>query len=160
MIVIANSTIFIGLAKIGKLHLLQKIFSKVYIPKEVHKELTLKGQNKPGSHIIKESKWIECKAPKDKALVNLLLSNLEKGEAEVLALAKELNADLLLLDEEKARKAAQLAGFKVMGIVGLLILAKDILIDAISPYIHDLERKNFRISQKIINEALKRAKEL
>ena len=51
MIVIANSTIFIGLAKIGKLHLLQKIFSKVYIPKEVHKELTLKGQNKPGSHI-------------------------------------------------------------------------------------------------------------
>jgi len=47
-----------------------------------------------------------------------------------------------------------------MGIVGLLILAKDILIDAISPYIHDLERKNFRISQKIINEALKRAKEL
>ena len=54
MIVIANSTIFIGLAKIGKLHLLQKIFSK------------------------------------DKALVNLLLSNLEKGEAEVLALAKNL----------------------------------------------------------------------
>ena len=125
MIVIANSTIFIGLAKIGKLHLLQKIFSK------------------------------------DKALVNLLLSNLEKGEAEVLALAKELNADLLLLDEEKARKAAQLAGFEVMGIVGLLILAKDMgLIDAISPYIHDLERKNFRISQKIINEALKRSKEL
>ena len=161
MIVIANSTIFIGLAKIGKLYLLQKIFSKVYITKEVHKELTLKGQNKPGSHIIKGSKWIECKAPKDKALVNLLLSNLEKGEAEVLALAKELNADLLLLDEEKARKAAQLAGFKVMGIVGLLILAKDMgLIDAISPYIHDLERKNFRISQKIINEALKRSKEL
>ena len=86
---------------------------------------------------------------------------MEKGEAEVLALAKELNADLLLLDEEKARKAAQLAGFKVMGIVGLLILAKDMgLIDAISPYIHDLERKNFRISQKIINEALKRSKEL
>ena len=56
MIVIANSTIFIGLAKIGKLYLLQKIFSKVYIPKEVHKELTLKGQNKPGSHIIRKSK--------------------------------------------------------------------------------------------------------
>ncbi|MCP4700581.1 MAG: DUF3368 domain-containing protein, partial [Gammaproteobacteria bacterium] len=44
-----------------------------------------------------------------------MLTSLERGEAEVLVLAKEMKADIILLDEEKARKSAMLAGFNVVG---------------------------------------------
>ena len=85
--------------------------------------------------------------------VNFLLGGLEKGEAEVLVLARELETDLILLDEEKARKSAVIAGFEIMGLLGLFVLAKNLgLID-------ELTIKRFRISDKIIEKTLKKAGE-
>ena len=87
--------------------------------------------------------------------------SLEKGEAGVLALARELQADLILVDEEKARKSATIAGFNVMGLLGLLILAKSLgLIKEVKPLIEELRKKKFRISDWVVTEALKRAGEL
>jgi predicted nucleic acid-binding protein len=72
MIVVSNSTILIGLAKIGKLDLLRRIFTKIYIPREVYIELVEKGKRKPGAEKIKNSRWIESRAVKDRTQVNLL----------------------------------------------------------------------------------------
>ena len=47
MIVVSDSTILIGLVKIGELDLLKEIFSKVYIPEEVFKEVVERGKGKP-----------------------------------------------------------------------------------------------------------------
>lgn len=161
MIVVSDSTILIGLAKIGKLDLLSKIFPKIFIPQEVYIELVEKGKRKPGAEKIKNARWIESKSVKDRTQVNLLLASLEKGEAEVLCLAKELKAGLVLLDEEKARKSAVLAGFTVLGTVGLLLLAKDLgLIKEVRSPLNELQKKKFRISERIITEALKKAGEL
>lgn len=160
MIVVSDSTVLIGLAKIEKLDLLRKIFSKVYIPEEVFKELTETGRAKPGAEVVKEAHWIKVEAVKDKTQVNLLMSYLDKGEAEVLVLAKEIKADLILLDEEKARKSAVIAGFEIMGLLGLLIVAKNLgLVEDIRSFIEELRRKKFRIGDKIIVETLKKAGE-
>ena len=160
MIVVSDSTILIGLAKIGELNLLKKVFSKIYIPEEVFKEVVEKGRKKPGSEDIKTASWIKSKSVKDKIQVAFLMGNLEKGEAEVLVLAKELKADLVLVDEEKARKSAAIAGFDIMGLLGLLVLAKKLnLIDEIRPLIDKLKSKKFRISDKIIKETLTEAGE-
>ena len=160
MNVVSDSTVLIGLGKIGKLDLLREIFSKVYIPEEVFKEVAEKGKDKPGSQLVKEAGWIETKPIEDKTQVNFLMASLEKGEAEVLSLAKEIRADLILLDEEKARKSAAIAGFEVMGILGLLIVAKNLgLIHEVRPSIEELKRKRFRISDRIVAEALRKAGE-
>jgi uncharacterized protein len=160
VIVVADSTVLIGLAKLGKLTLLKEIFLKVSVPEEVFKEVVERGQGKSGSRLIKESRWIEIQTVKDKTLVSFLMGSLERGEAEVLALAGELRADLILVDEEKARKSALIAGFNVMGLLGLLVLAKNLdLIDEIKPLIDELLAKKFRISDKVIEEALKKAGE-
>jgi len=160
VIVVSDSTILIGLVKIGKLDLLKEIFSKVFIPEEVFKEVVERGKGKPGSEGIKEAAWIEAKPVKDKMQVAFLLGSLEKGEAEVLVLSRELEADLILLDEEKARKSAVIAGFKVMGLLGLFILAKNLgLIHEVRPLVDELMIKKFRISDKLIEETLKRAGE-
>ena len=160
MIVVSDSTILIGLSKIGKLDLLKEIFSKVFIPEEVFKEVVERGKKKPGYKVIKEAARIDTKPIKDKTQVNLLMASLEKGEAEVLALSKEIKADLILLDEEKARKSAVIAGFEIMGLLGLLVVAKNLgLLKEIRSSIEDLKRKRFRISDKIVEEALKKAYE-
>ena len=79
MIVISDSTILIGLVKIGKSDLLKEIFSRIYIPEEVFKEVVERGKGKPGSKVIKEASWIEAKPVKDKIQVAFLLGGLEKG---------------------------------------------------------------------------------
>ena len=160
MIVVSDSTILIGLVKIGKLDLLKEIFSKIFIPEEVFKEVVERGKGKPGSKVIKEAAWIEVKPVKDRIQVSFLLGSLEKGEAEVLVLARELEADLILLDEEKARKSAVIAGFEIMGLLGLFILAKNLgLIYEVRPLVDELMIKKFRISDKIIEETLKKVGE-
>ena len=64
------------------------------------------------------------------------------------------------MDEEKARKSAVIAGFEVMGLLGLFIVAKNLgLIKEIRPSIEELKRKRFRISDKIVVEALRKAEE-
>ena len=160
MIVVSDSTILIGLAKIGQLDLLKEVFQMIYVPEEVFREVTDQGLNKPGAQIIRETAWIKAKPVKDRTQVNLLMASLDRGEAEVLILSKEMNAELILLDEEKARKSAVIAGFNVMGLLGMLVLAKELgLLDEIKPLIEELRRKKFRISDVIIAEALKQAGE-
>jgi uncharacterized protein len=155
VVVVSDSSIFIGLAKIGKLQLLQEIFGRVYLPAEVFRELTEKGKNKPGAMSIKEAAWIERKTVSDSTQVRLLMLSLDKGEAEVLALAKEIKAELILVDEEKARKSAVLAGFNIMGIVGVLTAAKKRgLLSNLKSCLKELQKKNFRISDAIIRKAL------
>ena len=88
------------------------------------------------------------------------MASLDKWEAEVLALSKEMKAELILLDEEKARKSAVIAGFNVMGLLGMLVLAKRLgLLDEIKSLIEELRRKKFRISDGIIAQALMQAGE-
>ncbi len=63
MIVVSNSTILIGLAKINKLDLLKKLFSKIYIPDAVFNELT--HVEKTGASEIKKASYLVQKSPED-----------------------------------------------------------------------------------------------
>ena len=57
-------------------------------------------------------------------LIVALQRDLDRGEAETIALALELGADLVLLDEKEGRHAAQRFGLRVIGVVGILLEAK------------------------------------
>ncbi len=158
---VSDSTVLIGLSKIGKTGLLRDIFQKIYVPEAVFQEVTEAGEQRAGAKIVREAPWIERRQIGDHVQANLLMTVLEKGEAEVLVLAKEIRADLILMDEEKARKSAIKAGFRVMGVIGILIVAKRMgLIANIGAYIEKLQREKFRISDKIVRMALKQAREL
>ena len=63
------------------------------------------------------------KADLDK-LSSLLETTLDPGEAEAIALAMEMSADLILLDERDGRIAAERAGLRVTGLLGVLLRAK------------------------------------
>jgi predicted nucleic acid-binding protein len=68
----------------------------------------------------------------------------------------ELGDVLLILDDKKARRVAQQMGLKVIGTVGMLLRAKrDGVIAEIKPLLMALVQADFRISDSIIEEALR-----
>lgn len=159
MKVISDSSTLIGLARIDQLSLLETLYGEVIIPSGVFNEV-LK-ETKPGSNKIKHAPYIKTEKVKDAISVDFLIANLGKGEAESLVLAREKRADLILIDERKARKIARRAGFKVMGVLGVLLTAKHRgVIPHIKPFIKELNRHGFRLSNKVIQETLKEAKEI
>lgn len=160
MRVVCDSTVLIGLAKIGKLDLLKQIYEEVYIPEAVYTEVVSRGKGKPGVREIANALWIKKEPVKERRTVDLLIAEMGYGEAEVLVLSKELNADWLLVDDERARAAAISAGFNIIGLAGILLLAKQLkLIPSIKPLFDELRNKNFRISDKICKQILKKAGE-
>jgi predicted nucleic acid-binding protein len=93
--------------------------------------------------------------------VDLILGFFGRGEAEVLVLAREKGADIVLIDERKARKAARRAGFRVAGILGILLIAKKKgLVPFIKPLVEELGSQGFRLGMRVIAEVLKEAGEL
>lgn len=123
MIVISNSTPLISLSKINKISLLQELFGKVVIPNAVYDEVTVQGKGRAGWNL---PSYIEMKRITNTMSSQFLQAQLDYGESEAIVLAKEMNADLLILDEKKARNIAKLSGITVIGTIGVLQKAKDV----------------------------------
>lgn len=163
MIYISDTTAITNLAAINQLHLLRELFHEINIPQqEVYKELTRHGDHIPGAKEVKSYAWIKTHQVTNKALVNSLLNTIDAGEAEAIALALELHAQLLIIDEFAGRQVANDLGVKIIGILGILLLAKKRnLITAIKPHLMSLRSDaGFRLSQQIIDPILREAGEL
>lgn len=157
---VCDSSTLIGLAKIGKVGLLKELFDTVYLPQAVWDEVVGKGKKRPGAKEISESSWLVKHQVKDRRMVELLTAELGRGEAEVLVLGKEIEADWLILDDERARAAATAADFDIIGLAGILLTAKERkLIPSIKPLLDELLSKNFRLSRKVYDVIVKKAKE-
>ena len=93
----------------------------------------------------------------DTDLLSLLKNELDHGEAEAIALAKEIKAKLILLDERDARRIAKSLGLTVLGTVGILIQAKHTGKIASLQATLDLlmSKAQFRISDSLYNLALR-----
>jgi predicted nucleic acid-binding protein len=101
MIVVADSSPLIILSKIGCFELLRDLYSPLFISGEVHEEIVIAGAGLPGATQVAQSRWIEVKAlSNSEALAEAQLKfGLGLGELSTIALAKELNADIALIDD-------------------------------------------------------------
>lgn len=121
--VVSDTSPLTNLAAIGRLELLPRLFGRIAIAEAVWSELNAYGKRWPGSLEVENADWVERHPVKDKPLVTILRRDLDHGEAESIALALELKAEFVLLDEKEGRHAAQRLGLKVMGVIGILLLA-------------------------------------
>ena len=83
-------------------------------------------------------------------------AQLDPGESEAIALALEINAHLLLIDERRGRTEANCLGIRITGILGVLVEAKQgSFIPAVRPLMDDLiATSEFRVSQALYNQIL------
>ena len=124
MLVVSNSSVLINLAIIGPLEILKRKFSEIMVPRAVWQEVVVEGMGKPGAKEVDESAWIKVKDINEKLLVTSLSQHLDDGESEAIALALEIGANLVLLDERDARETAEAFGLELLGTIGILIWAK------------------------------------
>jgi predicted nucleic acid-binding protein len=154
--VISNSTPIIALLRIGRLGILEKLYGAVIIPEAVHEEITVKDAS-----ALDGVEWIDVRNIANIAAKEAFAATLHDGEVEVMLLAKEIGADLIIMDDGLARKHAKYLDLTVTGTVGVLLRAKrDGIINEIRPVLDDLVGQGFYISDDVFREVLRLAGEI
>ncbi len=154
LLVVSNSSVIIALTRIYCLNLLKKLLRRILVPEAVWQKMTVRC--KPGSEEIIRTDFIHVREVHNKKLALLLKEFVDESEAEVITLALEVNADLLLVDDYDARSLAKELRLKVMGILGVIALAKyrGLILKAKS-IVDELVKSGFQISRRVLEEFLR-----
>lgn len=126
MLAVSNTSPISNLASIGRLELLKSQFSTIWIPDAVANELAAHPDpvaREAIQNAIREN-WLKVETLQDSRLLRVLLLQLHLGEAEAIALATDLKAGIVLIDEQEGRQLASRTGLAVTGVLGILLRAK------------------------------------
>jgi predicted nucleic acid-binding protein len=155
LIVVANAGPLIALAQIDRFALLRTLYDRLYIPPAVRDEVVLAGQGRPGSGDVADADWIEIVEVRDTTAVQLLADRLDLGESQAIVLALKLDADLLLIDEDRGRRIAEARGVAKTGTIGTLVVAKQRgMVSSVARELDKLQSAGFRMSQDLYDAAL------
>ena len=109
------------------------LYGSVIIPEAVRQELRRATGTCPALEIA-GLPGFEVRAPRVNPIDVGVPSDLDAGETEAIALAIELRADLLLMDERKGTESARRLGLTTIGVLGVLLEAKRrSLVDRVLP---------------------------
>ena len=149
MIVVSDTSAITSLLQIGRVQLLQQMYGTVFVPCAVEQELRCTHAALPD--------FIVAVPIHDAPGVARFLPQLHRGEAEAIVLAKEVQANVLLMDEKLGRAVAMQEGLRVIGLVGVLSVAKmKGLVPSLTTLLDDLETKaDFRMSALLKAQALR-----
>lgn len=139
--------------RVGKSDLLTALFGQVIVPIAVRDELLRWHTALP--------EFLSVRQIRQPGAAAELRMELDPGESEAIVLAVEIAADFLLMDEKKGRAIANGKGLKVLGLLGVLLLAKRHgLLPDIAAVLGDLENvAGFRVSAQVRREILRMAGE-
>jgi predicted nucleic acid-binding protein len=157
MLVVSDTSPLNYLLLVEAIEVLPVLFSEVFISPAVLDEL--RHQRAPTlvrEWAINPPPWLQVKAAHDLRHI----AGLDRGETEAIALAEELDADALLIDERDASRVASQRGIVVIGTFA--VLAKAIvngLIDQ-DTVTARLARTNFRGPIELLDVFVNRFKSL
>jgi hypothetical protein len=145
-IVVSDTSPIRALAHLDLLDSLPALFGEVWVPPAVAGELAAASVALPGEPAFR------VRAPGNANLVRRLRTNLDPGESEAIALAVEVDADLILIDEARGRAVAESLGLEPRGALGILVRAKAAgIVPAVAPLIVRLRAElNFRLSDDLV----------
>ena len=116
MIVVSDTSPITALLTVGEVELLPRLFTQVVIPEAVRHELLRTHPRLPA--------WLRVALLRDRRRAEAYAREVDSGEAEAIALACEMGADRLLIDERRGRRLAAREGVAVIGLVGVVLLAR------------------------------------
>lgn len=147
---VVDTTPIITLALVDRLALLQGLYGTVMIPPAVQQEVASGEPDRPGAKQLAAATWIETRPLSDPRQADLL-SDLDRGEAEVITLALEQTAARVIIDERLGRRHARRLGIPLTGTLGVLLKAKSRgLVPQIAPLIEEIQRAEIRLSDALV----------
>ncbi len=159
MIAVVDTGPLVYLAQLNRLSLLHDLYEP-YAPSGVLDEISVWTSKARRLVQAAADDWLKVMSVTNISLRDHLLPQIDLGEAEVIALAVELGAPRVLLDDQDARRSARLYGLQPLGTLGLLLQAKlQGFLPAIRPEIDRLAQTNIYISSALIQEILRAAGE-
>ncbi len=158
MIVVSDTIALTNLLKIGEADLLRQLFGEIIIPAAVEQELSKIAQH---AEFLIENHWVLIEKPSNQLAVRKLRTTLGEGESEAIILAKEKNADYLVIDELKGGAKAKEMGVKIIGLLGILIEVKrENILPEIKPLLERLQSEaNFFVHPQLFARILEIAGE-
>jgi uncharacterized protein len=163
-VVISDASVLICLGAIQQLHLLRDFYQEIVVPDAVWTEVTVAAASRAGAKEAiqaRQEAWLKVQTPANRPLVISLHTVLGAGESEAIALATELHASLLLIDENDGRRQAKALGLAVTGTLGVLLRARQTgKLSALKPVLNTLmQQHNFRLSHILYEQVLRQAGE-
>jgi len=156
--VVCNTTPLLSLLKIEHLHLLEKLYTSVIVPEGVWQEIEA-GQKGLFYADLSILPWLKIQAVQHPASVHYL-TDLDQGEAEVIVLAREIKADLVIIDERLGRTYAMHFGLPLTGTLGVLLRAKKSgHIPVVKPLLNLLRERGVWLSDRVFKEVVRLAGE-
>jgi hypothetical protein len=156
MIVVSDTSAISNLLIVGQLKLIQQIYQRVVVPHTVDREIRALQTFGIDLAAYTSATWLNVQVPTNDLLVDKLKEELDDGEAEAIALALQLGADRLLIDERLGRLVAMRYGLNITGILGILKTAKMLgLISTVKPILEALvQQAGFWIDQTLYERVL------
>ncbi len=153
MIALSDSGPLIALSKINYLYILSEFFKEIIIPQAVWIEVVEKGKERPGSKEVQDANWIIVNKVKNILGTEALKHEIGIGESETIILAKELNADIVLIDDRIAREIAKSMGLNVVGTLMIIYEAinRKIINEDFREIIKVMRKNNIWISDEILD---------
>jgi predicted nucleic acid-binding protein len=157
VIIVSDTSPINNLAEINQLHLLHQLYGTVLIPEAVFQELTDPSFPVAGATEVQTFDWIQTLTVSDRTLVEAMSNELDIGEAEAIALAVEIQADQVLIDERRGRLVATRLNLRCIGILGILVEAKSQgLIAEVKPLLDALVNEaGFWVAEPLYNSILR-----
>ena len=154
--VIANTTPLIALANINRLELLRELYGTIIVPQAVIDEII----REPAKQRVRNAAWIKVEAIRDPSQKDFFRARLHAGEVEVMILAREQKADLVIMDDDAAKKTAKFLGLNVTGTLGILLKAKtEGYLEKVGPIMDEMILDGLFIGDTVKSYVLKEAGE-
>lgn len=157
MTVVSDSSPIIALARVSKLHLLRDLFGEILIPDGIYNELAKKGR--AGAEEVERGLFIKREQIKNRDAV--LIRRVGQADAEVIILAKEKTADLILADDTRVIREVKEKGISFATITSILLEAKRRkLLASVKEVMDEMRRQGVGINDNTYEETLRQAGEI
>ena len=158
--VVVNTTPLIALSHVGQLDVLKKLYGGIIIPEAVYRELSVKADSVCKKAVDSSLDWIQVGSIQNQMAKTMYKTQLHEGEVEVMILALEIGAEVVIIDDANAKKHAKYLELPVTGTLGILIKAKQKgYIDELKTILHCMTDNGIYISQSLIELCLRQVGE-
>jgi predicted nucleic acid-binding protein len=156
VIVVADASPLRYLILIDHAHVLRALYGRVIVPPAVISELNQERTPELVRNWLSASPdWLVVQAPQQ--ALPLLDRALGTGEREAIALAAELSADALLMDDRDGRREAEKRNLVVLGTLRVLADAAEHGFIDLATAFDRLRQTNFRGGEQLLQQLLEHA---